>query len=356
MRSVKLVDLGTVPAVRSQTCYHAAAYAMTETTPDTIIVVSPAEPYVCVGFHQDVDKEVDREYCRARGWPVLRREVGGGAVYLDRDQIFVQWVFRPSSLPGDVAERFRAYVEPLVRTYRKLGIEAEYRPVNDVHVRGRKIGGTGAARIGPAEVIVGSFMLDFDRAAMSRVLRVSSEKMRDKVFQGLRDYMTTARDELGGLVDRERLKALYAETCAECLGADIVPGRWTEEEEVKARELDLLFLSPDWLEQAGARRRPGVKIHEDVHVRESEFKAPGGLIRIAVRVNRSRIDDVSISGDFTILPRRAVAGIEDDLRGAAAEARSVLEIVRRRYEGDRVQSPGLTPEHWAEAFARAFEG
>jgi lipoate-protein ligase A len=329
---------------------------MSGSGPDTIILVSPAEPYVCVGFHQDVDKEVDRAYCRARGWPVLRREVGGGAVYLDRDQIFVQWVFRPSSLPGDVAERFRVYVEPLVRTYRALGVEAEYRPVNDIHVRGRKIGGTGAARIGPAEGVVGSFMLDFDRAAMARVLRVSSEKMRDKVFQGLRDYMTTARDELGGSVDRERLKALYAETCAGCLGADIVPGQWTEEEEAGARDLDRLFLSPDWLEQAGSRRRPGVKIHEDVHVRESEFKAPGGLIRLAVRINRSRIDDVSISGDFTILPRRAVAGIEDDLRGAAAEARSVLEIVRRRYEADRVQSPGLTPEHWAEAFARAFEG
>ena len=219
MGPIRLLDLGVVPAVRSQTCYHAAAYAMTEATPDTIILVSPAEPYVCIGFHQELDKEVDREYCRARGLPVFRREVGGGAVYLDRDQVFSQWVFQPSSLPADVEERFKLYIEPLVQTYRALGIEAVHRPVNDIQVRGKKIGGTGAARIGPAEVVVGSLMFDFDKAAMARVLKVSSEKMRDKVYQGLRDYMTTIRDEAGDDSDRQRVKRLYVERCGEIMGA-----------------------------------------------------------------------------------------------------------------------------------------
>jgi lipoate-protein ligase A len=48
-------------------------------------------------------------------------------------------------------------------------------------VAGRKIGGTGAASIGEATVMVGSFMFDFDTETMSRCLKVPSEKFRDKL-------------------------------------------------------------------------------------------------------------------------------------------------------------------------------
>ena len=354
MRMIRLLDLGTVPAVRSQACYHAAAYALDEGTPDTVILVSPADPYVCIGFHQEVDREVDREYCRENGLPVFRREVGGGAVYLDHDQVFIQWIFHPASLPAEVDERYRLYVEPLVLAYRELGIAAVHRPVNDVHVRGKKIGGTGAARIGKAEVVVGSLMFDFDRATMARVLKVSSEKMRDKVFQGLQDYMTTLRDELGVVPDRRKVVDLYRQKLAEVLGAELVPGEWTEAEEARARELDRTLGATEWLEQKGASRRPGVKIHEDVQVHESSLKAPGGLIRLTLRLREGRIDDLSISGDFTIFPQTAVTEIEESLRGTTAEPQAVLAVIRERYRESNIQSPGIGPDDWAAAFSLAL--
>jgi lipoate-protein ligase A len=354
MRRVRLLDLGTVSPVRSQTCYHAAAYALAEGTPDTIILVRPSDPYVCIGFHQDLEKEVDVEYCRSRGLPVYRREVGGGAVYLDRDQTFVQWVFHPSALPAGVADRFRLYIEPLVLTYKALGIDARYRPVNDIHAGQKKIGGTGAARIGRAEVVVGSFMFDFDRAAMARVLRVSSEKMRDKIHQGLEQYMTTMRDELGLAPNRDEIKAIYLERCGRSLGAEIVPGEWTPGEERRAEELDRLFASAEWLGQTGHLRGRGVKIHEDVGVREADHKAPGGLLRVTLRLREGRIDDVSISGDFTLYPRTAVAAIENALQGAEARPTAVLEIISAQYEALAVESPGLGPDDWAAVFTAAL--
>lgn len=355
MRTIRLLDLGTVPAIRSQTCYHAAARALAEGAPDTMILVSPAAPYVCIGYHQDLSKEVDRDYCASRHWPVYRREVGGGAVYLDQNQVFVQWVFQPSSLPADVGARFRLFVEPIVLTYRALGIEARYRPVNDIQVGGKKIGGTGAARIGRAEVVVGSLMFDFDKPAMARVLRVSSEKMRDKVYQGLQQYMTTLRDELGTAPDRDAVIRLYLEKCSEVLEAGIVPGGWTEEEETLASGLDRVFGSGEWLEQKGGALRLGVKIHEDVRVHEADLKTAGGLVRVTARLWDGRIDDISISGDFTIYPRSAASEIETALKGLPAEAPAVLELVRGFYRDRSVQSPGLEPEDWAEAFAAALK-
>jgi len=352
---VRLVDCGRVPALRSQTVFHAVAYAMGPDSPDTIMLVAPEDPYVSVGFHQDAAREVDLERCRADGLPVIRREVGGGAVYLDGNQLFCQWIFHQGWLPAMLESRFALYMRPIVDTYRALGIEAEPRPINDIHVRGRKIGGTGAALIGEADVVVGSLMFDFDVDTMARVLRVPSEKFRDKVHQSLREYMTTMRRELGEAPGRERVVGLYVDACRRALGRPVVAGALTEAEERMAEALDVRFASREWLDSVGGLRRRGVKIHEDVQVVESTHKAPGGLVRATAQLRDGRLAHVALSGDFTLQPGSVLGVLEDALRGMAGERESVLERVRRLYEDLRPQSPGVTPEDWTEAVMGLFQ-
>lgn len=351
---IRVLDLGYVSPVRSQTVYHAVAYAMTADGPDTIILVSPNAPYVCIGYHQELDKEVDVDYCSSRGLPVVRREVGGGAVYLDKNQLFAQWVFRRNRLPAAIERRFELYVLPLVETYRTLGIDAYLRPVNDVHVAGRKIGGTGAASIGEAEIVVGSLMFDFDFEMMARVLRVPSEKMRDKVHQSLREYMTTMARELEQVPDREMVKSLYLERCRLALGRELALGSLSEREETLAHELDERFVSAEWLNRKGGLRQDGVKIHEDVRVVETAHKAPGGLIRVTARLLCGRIDDVSISGDFTLLPVAALGALEEDLRGANVRPDDLVRRIRGVYQRMSAQSPGVAPEDFVTALMAAI--
>ena len=310
MRTIRLLDLGLVPSLRSQTFYHALAHGMTSDDPDTILLVFPIDPYVCIGFHQDLEREVDLGYCRAQGLPVYRREVGGGAVYLDRNQLFTQWVFHRDHLPASLEKRFELYIQPLVETYLELGIEAYRRPLNDIHVGGKKIGGTGAASIGNAEVVVGSLMFDFDSQVMARVLKVPSEKMRDKVHQSLREYITTITREMGGAPNQEGVKAIYLEKARAALGVEIVPGALTDQEESLTREWDERFLAPEWLHQRGGPRPRGVKIHDGLSVVEAVHKAPGGLVRVTARLREERIDDLVFSGDFTLLPASGVGSLE----------------------------------------------
>ncbi len=342
MPDIRLLDLGLVPPVRSQTIYHAVAYTLEADSPDTIILVGPTDPYVCIGFHQELEKEVEVEYCRAKGLPVYRREVGGGAVYLDRNQVFTQWVFHRDALPRDIGQRFALYVQPLVETYRALGIPANYRPINDVHVQGKKIGGTGAAQMGLAEVVVGSLMFDFDFDLMSRVLKVPSEKMRDKIYQSLNEYMTTMTRQLGHTPDRNAVIGIYLEQAQATLGRRIVRDEPTAQEMALAEELDRQFATDEWLYQKGGLRQAGIKIHEDVRVREVAAKTPGGLVRVTARVRHGRIDDVTLSGDFTMLPKFAPGALELALRGTALEANAVQARLEEVYRSLAVQSPGLT--------------
>jgi len=352
-KKIRMLYMEGVSPLRSQTVYHAVAYAMKDDTPNTIIMVSPNAPYVCIGYHQDMQKEVDLEYCTANGLPVYRREVGGGAVYLDNGQLFTQWIFHKNDLPATLDERFKLYIDPLVQTYQALGINANHRPINDVHVEGKKIGGTGAAQMGIAEVVVGSLMYTFDKKTMSQVLKVPSEKMRDKIFESLEAYMTTMSEQLGSTPDRTMVKDLYMKKVSEALDMEVYEGEWTAEEEAMVQEIDARFVSDEWLFQKGRLQQPGVKIHEDVHIVEATFKAQGGLIRVIARLREGRIDDVSISGDFTLLPSFALGALEQSLRGIAATPETLKSKIEEAYYRLSIQSPGVTPADFTTAIMNA---
>lgn len=353
MKPIRLLDLGYVSPLHSQTVYHAVGHAMTPETPDTIILVSPDAPYVCIGFHQDLDKEVDLDYCAEHDLPVYRREVGGGAVYLDQGQLFTQWAFQKGHLPAELEPRFELYVRPLVETYQAIDIPAYLRPINDIHVGGKKIGGTGAAEMGLADIVVGSLMFNFDKATMAQVLKVSSEKMRDKVFQSLEQYMTTMAEQLGSEPDRETVKQIYIARCAEALRTELYPGELTDDERAAMADIDRRFVSDEWLDLKGALTPTGVKIHEDVQVIEGETKAPGGLIRVTARLREDAIDDIELSGDFTILPATGLKEIQEALAGSPLEREALMTRVQAIYEAMGLQAPGVTAENLADAILAA---
>ena len=352
-KKIRLLYMEGVSPLRSQTVYHAVGYAMKADTPNTIIMVSPNGPYVSIGYHQDIQKEVDLDYCAQHNLPVYRREVGGGAVFLDNGQLFTQWIFHKEDLSASLEERFKLYIDPLVATYQELGINAILRPINDVHVNGKKIGGTGAAQMGIAEILVGSLMYSFDKKTMSQVLKVASEKMRDKVFESLEAYMTTMTEQLGSAPDRKMVIDLYIKKVSEALGAEIYEGEWTAEEEAMAKEIDERFASDEWLYQKGQLKQQGVKIHADVHIVETAFKAPGGLIRIIARLREGRIDDISFSGDFTLLPVFALGALEQSLRGSVATPETLKSKIEEAYYRLNIQSPGVTPADFTTAIMNA---
>jgi len=86
-------DLGKLPGQQSMLIFHALARMGIE----ALVVVSPKSPLASIGYFQDAEQEVDLRYCKETGIPFMRREVGGGATYLDENQIFYQpMVFRSS--------------------------------------------------------------------------------------------------------------------------------------------------------------------------------------------------------------------------------------------------------------------
>jgi lipoate-protein ligase A len=185
---------------------------------------------------------------------------------------------------------------------------------------------------------------------MARVLKVPSEKFRDKVFKTLNEYLTTIRRELGDRAPSwEDGKELLITHFAEALGAEVERGELTDREWRVIEELDAVLASEAWTEQRGGLRRAGVKIAEGIHVREAAHKAPGGLIRTTVVERAGAIDDLVLSGDFFCYPPEAIPALERSLIGTPLEE-EVLTIRIAAFLTERgVQLPAVEATDLAKA-------
>lgn len=344
---MRYINLKTIAAEDSQAVYHALADLMTADASPVLVTVSPARPYVCVGYHQVASREVDRAYCEAHQIPVGRRMVGGGAVWLDHDQIF--WHLILPHQHRVIEDFYRHYLRAPVLAYQRMGILAEYRPVNDIVVGPRKIGGTGASTMGHADLLVGSIMMDFDTEAMARVLNVPSEKFRDKMVSSLHDYMTTVRRELKDLSpSRDEARQMLVDAFAEVTGESIIPDELSAvEQERLAFYRDLLF-DPDFVYRNEGYLQPGVKIRSGVQLLEGVFKAPGGLIRVVWREADGMLDDIVIGGDFFVDPPDALVRLEEELKGKKAEVGAIAPIVQHAWS--LIDAPGVQVDHILQAF------
>ncbi len=351
---LRVLDFGYVPALRSQAIYHGVAHTITEDSEPVLTLVNPDTPYVCVGVHQEVAAEVDEDFCRSEGLPVIRRHVGGGAVYLDRNQMFFHFLFPRTKAPQYAVNLYPRFIDPAVRTYREIGVQAEYRPVNDIHVAGRKIGGTGAASIGDATAMVGSFMFDFDTSTMSKCLKVPSEKFRDKLKSTLDDYMTTMTREMEELPSREAVRDIFLRHCAEVLDVEPVLDQPTEAELQAIADQEIALSDPQWTYRKGkGRAKMGVKISESTHLNEAMHKAKGGLIRASLLVRDGKIDDLMISGDFTCLPEDGIDKLAKNLRGAELGQEALSERVSREIKNLKLDIPAVEPSDFTIAIMSA---
>lgn len=345
---MRIYNLGKVPWVESQLIYHALA----EMGQEALSLVSPASPYVCIGFHQDVEQEVDLAYCETKGIPVFRRDLGGGAVYLDGDQLFFHLILHKDNptVPRSKETFYRKFLEPIIQVYRRIGIPAEYKPVNDVIAGTKKISGTGVGEIGDCIVFVGNLIVDFNYDEMVRVLKVPDEKFRDKVHKTLKDNLTTIRRELGEEQARtwseERLNAMMAEEFQRITGP-MEPSEKDGALAAKMTEMAAQMTAETWLFQKG-KKKPGrdVKIRDGVNIVHKAYKAPGGLIRADVEIMDGRLGEVVLSGDFFCFPQDAVRRLEKALAGkSVGEVGAVLEAF---YWGGGVETPGIKVEDWMQ--------
>jgi len=348
---MKLLQLDKMPGQQSMLIFHALARLGFE----GLIIVSPKSPLASIGYFQDARKEVDLEYCKKMRIPVMRREVGGGATYLDGNQVFYQLIWQKGNnrFPKIIKDIFPYLSQPACETYRDFGIETRFRPENDIVTTDeRKIAGEGGGDIGDSMVFVGGILMDFNYNTMSKILKVPEEKFRDKIYKSMEMNLTTMKRELGKMPDRKEVVQSLIHHYETLLGK-LKPVTLTRDTIEKMIELERWFTSNEFLFKKTPRIPTGVKIREGVEVLYSAYKAQGGLIRTAQEVKNNRITDIGISGDFQFYPKAELTDLEKNLVQIKRKENTIISKIEDFYNKKKIESPGVEPEDVSEAILEA---
>ena len=321
-------------------------------SPNTLRFLQFSTPSVLVGCHQQLDQEVRLEFCRERGLEINRRITGGGAILFEPCHIGWEIVAtrddpRFQATPAALSERFaRVFCSAL----RELcGIEASFRPRNDIEVHGRKIAGTGGTTEGAAFLFQGTLLVDLDVHTMLHALRVPMEKLNAHEIDSLRERVTTLHAELGYAPEASAIKAAVARAFAADFGVE-----WNRAPLTPGERERLRVALPEFQSEAWIGRRTGCSARQ---LLKAIHRGRGGVVHLLLDADaaRGRIRSATLRGDFFASPARAVFDLESRFKDAPARMEAVETILADYFRDTANPFASLAAADFADAFRKALD-
>jgi len=318
--------------------------------PDTVRFIH-FPPTALVGRHQVLGREVDLDYCAREGIRVARRITGGGAIYMDEGQLGWALVFHRRSLPlGALGDLAQAICEAVAAGLARFGIDARYRPRNDIEVDGRKISGTGGFFDGDTLIYQGTVLVDVDPARLLSALKVPQAKLARHGAATAAQRIVTLRELLGDATPAmPALQQALLEGFAERLGLEWSPAALGPEEEALARRLyDEEIGTDDFVAEID---EPA----DTTAFASGSHACPGGTVTAFVRLEgtpANRLGQVLFTGDFFVAPPRVVFDLEAALKGVApGEAGAAVEAF---FHARELAALSVTPSDFRVALEAAL--
>jgi len=205
------------------------------------------EPAVFIGSFQSVMNEVDEEQLAARGASLVRRVSGGGAMYMEPASCITYALYAPEELVRGMsfADSYAFLDDWVLEALRSVGIDAVYKPLNDITSPAGKIGGAAQKRIASGAVLHHVTMAyDMDAEAMTQVLRIGREKLSDKGTTSAKKRVDPLRSQTG--LSREEIIERMLEVFTARYGGSsgsVTDAEWAEAERLVREK----FSTEEWI-------------------------------------------------------------------------------------------------------------
>jgi lipoate-protein ligase A len=317
-------------------------------TPNTIRFLQFSPRAVLVGYHQSVEEEVRVSFCLDNNIHINRRITGGGAIFFDENQLGWEIIcdkgFFNVNIPN--AWLFKTLCTPVVMALDILGLNASFRPRNDIEINGRKISGTGGTESEKGFMFQGTMLVDFDVDTMLRSLKIPVEKLKAKEIDSVKERVTCLTWELGRTPPAKAIKEAIKIGFERSLGIRLEPSGLTNREKRVFRERAAYYQTAEWIDFV----RPQAKRQEVI---QAASKVESGLVRYTLVVDQARntVKDIYITGDFLSFPSRALYDMESRLRGKPLDRHLLNEIINRFFRDGLIHIPGMC----AEDFTRPLD-
>ena len=169
-------------------------------------------PTVIFGRHQDMQQEVNVEYCRAHNVDIVQRKSGGGCVYADEGNLMVSFI-TPNTHSMQV---FESFMHLLATALQQMSYDAVTTQHNDILVGGRKVCGTACYTTTKATIVHACMLYDVDLQALETAITPTKEKLLKHGVASVRQRVINLR-EIHDLGDMINFKAQLENTL--CLNA-----------------------------------------------------------------------------------------------------------------------------------------
>jgi lipoate-protein ligase A len=226
-------------------------------SPPTLRFYGWAPPAVSLGSSLVLEDEVDEAACRAEGVDVVRRISGGGAVFHHQELTYSIIMSESHALAAGqgIGASYETLCGGIIEGLAILGLEAQFQPVNDIIVGGKKVSGNAQSRRRGCILQHGTVLLGLDLDLMFRLLSVAEEKLRRKHIASARQRVTSLA-ALGCPLSFDEAQGPFVEGFRRALSLEFtsLPASPSPTEEARAQELVYTkFATPEWLQNSSCR-------------------------------------------------------------------------------------------------------
>ena len=328
---------------------------------DTVVLNIFSGDSFTVGYFDDPEKSMDLDFCKREKIIVRRRQNAGGAVIGAKGCAFLVLYLNTDSSKAPmktIQGAFNRTLTLLAESIKKLfHVEAEYRPLNDVEVNGRKIVAS-SARL-EKKILTVRCMINVcptNRDILTKAIKVAPEKIQDKQIKEVGQRFTCLEEEANRKITESELLLLTQKTVERIFGPDYVLSLKpiSKKERKYAKKYQEKYVSDEWF-FANSEKSRFRNVPEGVIKKEGRHKAMAGLIRVTVLLMKNNIHDIMITGDFHPTPNSILTEMENALRNNPCDVGILKKEIIRIFKRNDVEIAGTTPADFMAAIQKAVQ-
>ena len=275
-------------------------------TEDDVFMLWQNRPTVVIGKNQNAYAEVNLPYAEAHGITVSRRITGGGAVYHDLGNVNYTFITSDSRA---AALDYAYFTRPIIGALGELGLQCVLSGRNDLLCEGRKFSGNAQYSSGGRILHHGTLLFDSDASVMQEVLKIDREKL---AYHGVKSHKsrvvnlrTLLKQDIG---TEDFIVAIETHAAAD---AEVMSP--PENEEIEALRI----------RNAGAAWIYSPRRYLTDYTLSRSIKFPFGKVSAEIKLNKTLIEDIVISGDFFSLA--PIEELQQALIGADTRALPTID-------------------------------
>lgn len=280
-------------------------------------------PTVICGRNQNIEAEVNLDYCHKNKINVFRRKSGGGCVYSDEGNLMLAWITRSEG----VQQTFDRYLHRITELLNDTGAQATVSGRNDILIDGRKVSGNAFYQTPVKSIVHGTLLYHTNFENMVRAITPAQSKTESKGVASVRQRVTNLTEHTNWSKDAVKQHLIRA-LCDE--------ERMLTANEIEAiEEIEATYLTDEFL----WGKNPASNL-----IYEGRVNGVGGFT-VRFRMRMGKIDGLTLEGDFFVLQdplpllEKCLCGLpiqEDAFRKALADV-DLGEYIYKLHTEDWIQ-------------------